>query len=88
MEWYNSAMRITMDRVGRIVVPKRLRDQLGLGPESEFDIELDGTSIRLEPRHRSARDIAEIDGWPVLRAVPGTALTDDDVRALRDADQR
>jgi AbrB family looped-hinge helix DNA binding protein len=81
-------MRVTMDRVGRIVVPKRLRDQLGVGADSEFDIELDGTSIRLDPRRGSERSIVEIDGWPVLLAVQGVPLTDDDVRTLRDADQR
>lgn len=77
-----------MDRVGRIVVPKPLRDQLGVGAQSEFEISIEGTSLRLEPRVRTDRQIAVVDGWAVLRAVPGARLTDDDVRALRDADQR
>lgn len=77
-----------MDRVGRIVVPKPLRDALGIGAETELEIELDGTALRLEPRVRADRQIIDEDGWPVLATVPGAVLTDDEVRALRDADQR
>jgi len=87
-DWYGGIMRVTMDRVGRIVVPKPLRDQLGVGADSEFDIELDGLCIRLEPRAIPTRQVSEIDGWPVLRAVHSALVTDADVRALRDAAQR
>ena len=82
-------MHVTMDRVGRVVLPKRLRDELGLVAETEFDAVVDGSAIRLQPRLRAnARRIREVDGWPVLAAVPGRTLSDEDVRDLRDADQR
>ena len=82
-------MRVTMDRVGRVVVPKRLREQLGVGADSEFEVVVDGSALRLEPIHPASRRITMVDGWPCLEpAVGGRATTDDDVRALRDGDQR
>lgn len=77
-----------MDRVGRIVVPKAVRDQLGLVAEAEFDLEIDGVAIRLEPRGGATRGLVEIDGFPTLAPTEGVVLTDDDVRRLRDADRR
>jgi len=77
-----------MDRVGRIVIPKSIREQLGLKPDEEFDAVIDGLAIRLQPRMVHVRRIREVEGWPVLEAVPGQSLTDDDVRRLRDGDQR
>ena len=81
-------MQVTVDRVGRIVIPKPLRDALGIGPETELDIVPDGAGLRLEPIARSERPIDERDGLPLLGAVPGALLTDDDVRRLRDELQR
>ncbi len=81
-------MKVTMDRVGRVVVPKWIREQLGLDANTEFDLEVEGSGIRLQPRQTTARQIKEVDGWPVLAAVPGKKLTDADVQGLRDADQR
>jgi AbrB family looped-hinge helix DNA binding protein len=39
-------MRTTIDMAGRLVVPKRLRDQLGFSPGAE--LELDAVDGRLE----------------------------------------
>src|SRR5690554_4831406 len=48
IEWYVDAMRVTMDRAGRIVIPKKLRDSLGLQPDAELELHLDGTGFRAE----------------------------------------
>lgn len=80
-------MRVTMDRVGRVVVPKPVRDQLGLTEHSEFDLVVDGVAIRLEPRHLATREIIETGDWPTLAPVEGAVLTDEDVRRIRDADR-
>lgn len=81
-------MKVTMDRAGRVVLPKPIRDQLGLDPDEEFDVEVDGTGIRLQPHPRPTRSISDVDGWPVIAAVGSRLTTDADIRALRDADQR
>jgi AbrB family looped-hinge helix DNA binding protein len=81
-------MRATMDRVGRIVIPKAVREALGVGESAEFDVTIEGNSIRLEPRVEPERQVRRVDGWPVLVAPRGARLTDVEVRELRDADQR
>jgi AbrB family looped-hinge helix DNA binding protein len=82
--WYHGSMRVSVDKVGRIVIPKRLRDQAGIGAETELDIVFDGVAITLEPVVTHERIIDRRDGLPLLRAVPDGVLTDDVVRALRD----
>ena len=81
-------MKVTMDRVGRIVIPKGLRDQLGLQPDEELDASIDGHAIRLEPRQAAGRVVVDRGGLAVLRAVDDVRLTDRMVRDLRDAEQR
>jgi AbrB family looped-hinge helix DNA binding protein len=77
-------MRTTIDAAGRLVIPKQLRDRLGLQP-GEVDVEADGADLRVRP---VADDhLVEEDGWLLVPA-SGTTLTDADVQALRDADQR
>ena len=77
-----------MDRVGRVVIPKGLRDQLGLRPDAELEATIDGYAIRLEPRAAPRRVAVQRDGVAVLRFITDATLTDRMVRDLRDADQR
>jgi AbrB family looped-hinge helix DNA binding protein len=77
-------MRATIDQAGRVVIPKALRDQVGLTPGA-VEIVADGAGLRVEPI--ATDDLEERDGFLVLR--PSGAVVDDDaVRNLRDADQR
>lgn len=59
--WYPNAMKTTIDRAGRIVIPRTVRDVLGLrGGETvnvierdgRIEIELSPTEMRLERRGR------------------------------------
>lgn len=81
-------MQVTIDRVGRIVIPKRFRDALGLGPDTELEIIPDGAGLRLEPVRRRDRPVELSDGLPILGKVEGVVLTDSDVRRIRDDLQR
>ena len=67
-----------------MVIPKPLRDRLGLRP-GEVELVVDGAALRVEPVVGAG--LEERDGRLVIPA-SGTVLTDDDVRSLRDADQR
>ena len=78
-------MEATVDSVGRVVVPKALRDALGLVPGTTVDISLYGTGLQLLPGGRTAR-LVEVDGS--LVADTETVVTDDDVLALIDAGRR
>lgn len=81
-------MRVTMDRAGRVVIPKSVRDELGLRAEEPFDLEIDGAAIRLELLTQPGRlEIAE-DGLPRLKRVDAPDFSANDVRALRDAGRR
>lgn len=77
-------MRVTVDRLGRLVIPKSLRVSLGIGPDSELELQPDGTGLRLEPVLTATRAVDEADGLPLLGFVGGASLDDDDVKNLRD----
>ena len=77
-------MRTTIDKAGRLVIPKVLRDRVGLAP-GEVEITADGAAVRVEPV--SGEALAERDDRLVIPS-SGFPLTDDFVRELRDADQR
>jgi AbrB family looped-hinge helix DNA binding protein len=77
-------MRTTIDKAGRVVIPKPLRDRVGLRP-GPVEVVVDGAALRLEPV--SGLGLAEVEGRPVIPA-SGVTISDDDVQALRDADRR
>jgi AbrB family looped-hinge helix DNA binding protein len=77
-------MRATIDKAGRLVIPKRLRDHLGLRP-GEVEVTADGAALRVEPLAGDSLD--ERDGRFVIRA-GGAEINDEVVRSLRDAFQR
>jgi AbrB family looped-hinge helix DNA binding protein len=77
-------MRTTIDKAGRLVIPKQLRDHLGLQP-GEVEVTADGVALRVEPVAHDG--LVEESGFVVIPA-NGARLTDEDVQALRDADQR
>ncbi len=81
-------MYVTVDRVGRVVIPKALRAALGITPDTPLELIQDGAGLRIEPVHRHLRPIDTSDGLPILGSVEGAVLTDDDVRRLRDDVQR
>ena len=77
-------MRSTIDKAGRLVIPKTLRDQIGLRPGT-VELEADGAGLRVSPL---ADDTLESkDGLLVIPA-SGVSIDDDQVTTLRDADQR
>jgi AbrB family looped-hinge helix DNA binding protein len=81
-------MYVTVDRVGRLVIPKALRVALGITPDTQLELIPDGTGLRIEPVRRHQRSIETSDGLPILGNIEGAVLTDDDVRRLRDDIQR
>lgn len=78
-------MKTTIDSLGRIVVPKVLRDALGLTPGSTVDVSRYGAGLQLLPAGRTAR-LVEIDG--ALVADSETLVTDDDVFGILDSGRR
>ena len=78
-------MEVAIDAAGRIVVPKPLRDALGIAAGSRLAVTLYGEGIQLIPTQRTAR-LVEVDG--VLVADADTEIDDADVTAVIDALRR
>jgi AbrB family looped-hinge helix DNA binding protein len=77
-------VRSTIDKSGRLVIPKLLRDQLGSRP-GEVELTADGAALRVVP----VRDdtLVEADGRLVISA-SGVTIGAELVQVLRDADRR
>jgi AbrB family looped-hinge helix DNA binding protein len=84
-QWYCHGMRSAIDKAGRIVVPKPLRDSVGLSPGSEVEVTADGAGIRIEAV--AGEGLIEEGGRLVIPAA-GAQVDDELVQALRDADRR
>lgn len=84
-QWYRIPMEAVIDQAGRIVLPKPLRDALGLLPGTKVDISAYGAGAQLVPAGRTAR-LVEEDG--VLVAAGQTPVDDDVLFALMDAGRR
>lgn len=79
-------MEATIDSVGRIVVPKALRDELGLVPGTKVDVSRYGDGLHLQPGGRTARLVTNTYGRLVARSE--TTFDDDDLYSLIDAGRR
>lgn len=88
LSWYSSGMRSTIDAAGRVVIPKAIRDRLGLAGgetleiverEGRIEIEPAPTPMRLVRRGRGPVAVAEGDLPP---------LTDDIVRSTIERTRR
>jgi AbrB family looped-hinge helix DNA binding protein len=76
-------MRASIDKAGRVVIPREIRRRVGLGP-GEVEITVDGAAVRIEAI--AGVELVEVDG---RLAIPASGATIDDelVRELIDADR-
>lgn len=81
-------MRTTIDKSGRVVVPRAIRERLQLLGGGEVDIaERDGV-IEMVPAPAAVEVIDTARGPVAVPLAPLPALTDDDVRASIDESRR
>ena len=78
-------MQTKLDAVGRVVVPKPLRDALGLTAGSTVDISRYGAGLQIVASGRTAR---LVDESGALVATGETTIDDDTVFGLIDAGRR
>ncbi|MCB1027976.1 MAG: AbrB/MazE/SpoVT family DNA-binding domain-containing protein [Microthrixaceae bacterium] len=83
-------MQTTIDQAGRLVIPKRLRDRVGLVP-GKVEVTVDGAALRIEPHHDGESDDGDgldlVAGRLVIPA-SGVEVDDEWVDEMRRGDQR
>lgn len=63
-------MQVTIDKAGRIVVPKAVRERLGLREDSELKLEENASGIVLTPVRSESGLVRDEHGWLVHTASP------------------
>jgi AbrB family looped-hinge helix DNA binding protein len=79
-------MKATIDSGGRLLLPKKFRDLLGLTPGSTVDVSLYGSGLQITPGGRTAR--LERDSGGRLVAQSETVVTDEIMFGLIDSGRR
>lgn len=72
-------MRTTIDKVGRVVLPKTLRDAVGIRAGA-IEVTIHGGGLLLQPV--AGDQLQQVHGLLLLS--PGDPMTVDDVNQLRD----
>lgn len=77
-------MKTTIDKAGRLVIPRSLRDRIGLAAGGTVEIELEGAGLRIQPV--SGTELREEN---CLLVIPRTGVAIDDhvIQGLIDADR-
>ena len=88
---YNAIMttKVTLDRAGRVVLPKALRDELRLSPGDSLDLTVNGDEVTMRPS-RHVNPLQKERGVWVFRT--GKPMTEDEAQEtlqnIRDQRQR
>lgn len=81
-------MKSTIDSGGRVVIPKPIRDRLGLGPGTVIDVAEHEGHIEIAPAEAPVH-LVEVDGVLVARSTEELpTLTDDIVRETLERTRR
>lgn len=65
---------VTLDKVGRVVLPKSLRDELHLAPGDTIDLMVEGERVTLRPRRTFPPLQKERGVWVFRTGEPLTAV--------------
>ena len=76
--------QVTLDRAGRVVLPKILRDKMRLSPGDTFDLTIKGDEVTLRPRRGATPLQKERGVWVFRTGKPLTAdETEETLRNIR-----
>ncbi len=88
MPWYDNGMKTTIDRAGRVVVPKPLREELNLEAGTGLEIRVREGRLELEPVATAMRLVQRGKGRVATTEEPLPRLDADDVRAVTESLRR
>lgn len=72
---------LEIDRFGRVLIPKAIREALALGAGEQLEVEIEGGTLHLRPAARAVQ-VVEHHGRLILEA--SHLITGDPVQDLRD----
>ncbi len=76
--------KVTLDRAGRVVLPKKLRDELHLSPGDTLDLTVKGDEVTLRPMRGATPLQKERGVWVFRTGKPLTAdETEETLRNIR-----
>ena len=77
--------KVTLDRAGRVVLPKTLRDAMRLSPGDTLDLTVKGDEVTLRPRRGASALQRERGVWVFRTGKPLTAdETEKTLRTVRE----
>ena len=80
----NMNSKVTLDRAGRVVLPKTLRDEMHLSPGDTLDLTVKGDEVTLRPRRVATPLQKERGVWVFRTGKPLTAdETEETLRNIR-----
>lgn len=63
-------MEVTIDSLGRILIPKKIREKLGLDPQTRLELKVDEGGIRLDPKGSDVELVETDSGALIIRGGP------------------
>jgi AbrB family looped-hinge helix DNA binding protein len=76
-------MQVSIDRAGRVVVPKQIREELGFSPDRPLEAEVIDGHLELSTPYEPAKLVMGPHG-PSFAAT-GTPITDEEIRRTLEA---
>lgn len=76
-------IEITIDKVGRVVIPKEIREEAGIEPGMPLTITCREGRIEIEPKRRPIRIEKKGRLQIAVSVDPGAVLTREDVKATQ-----
>lgn len=76
-------MQVSIDRAGRVVIPKSIRDELGFSPDSPLEAEVIDGRLELSAPHRPTQLVRGPHGRSF--AATDVAIADEEIRRTLEA---
>jgi AbrB family looped-hinge helix DNA binding protein len=78
-------MKTTIDKAGRVVIPKKIREEAGLIPGTELEVRIEDGKIELEPVPIPVDLVRKGPFLVLVPRVPVPPMTNEDVERIREA---